>query len=221
MTQQEAKIGKGKGRKPAHMNGSNLSGQDAIWVGIRTLKSFTREELIMWLFKNGYPNINNSTVTSYMRRLSKGKYIEIDKAGEQGNKKSQEHHFKLINDCGNNAPHLSADGSPSKRGAGSRNLWLSMRILGEFDYRELAATSSNEDIAVSEATAERYINTLKTAGYLHQTQAAKIGITPRRFRLIRSKNTGPKPPVVQNIKQVYDPNINEVVWSSEDQKEVC
>lgn len=221
MEQPIAEIGKGKGRKPAHMNGANLSGQDATWVGIRTLKNFTRHELNMWLFRNGYPNINGSTVTSYMRRLSKGKYLKVVKTGELGNSKDQEHRYELIKDCGNSAPHLSADGSPSKRGAGSRNLWLSMRILGEFDYRELAATSSNEDVSVSEATAERYINTLKTAGYLLQTKAAKIGVTPRRFRLIPSKNTGPRPPVVQNIRQVYDPNINEVVWSSEDQKEAC
>jgi hypothetical protein len=221
MSQQAVKVGKGQGRKPAHMNGANLSGQNAIWIGIRTLKNFTREELNMWLFKNGYPNINGSTVTSYMSRLSNGKYLKTAETAEKGNQKDQQYRYELINDCGNSAPHLSADGSPSKRGAGSRNLWLSMRILGDFNYRELAATASNEDVSVSEATAERYINSLKTAGYLHQTQAVKIGITPRRFRLIPSKNTGPRPPIVQTIKQVYDQNTNEVVWSADDQKEAC
>ena len=221
MDQRIVKVGRDKGRKPAHMNGANLSGQDAIWVGIRTLKNFTREELIMWLFRNGYPNINGATVTSYMRRLSKGKFLAIAEAAEKGNKKNQQYRYELINDCGHHAPKLSADGSPSKRGMGSRNLWLSMRILGDFDYRDLAATASNDDVTVSEATAERYINALKTAGYLHLVQAARIGITPRRFRLIPSKNTGPKPPVVQTVKQIYDPNINEVVWSAKDQQEAC
>ncbi|MBL4797615.1 MAG: hypothetical protein JKY50_09385 [Oleispira sp.] len=221
MSQQAVKVGRNKGRKPAHMNGANLSGQDAIWVGIRTLKNFTREELVMWLFKNGYPNINGSTVNSYMRRLSKGKFLGIAETGEKGNQKNQQYRYELINDCGHTAPKLSADGSPSRRGMGSRNLWLSMRMLGEFDYLDLVVTSSNDDVQVSSATAERYINALKTAGYLIQVKAAEIGKSPRRFRLLPTKNTGPKPPVVQAVKQIYDPNINEIVWSSEDQKEVC
>ena len=221
MMRKPVKVGQMKGRKPAHMNGANLSGQDAIWVGIRTLRNFTRQELVMWLFNNGYPNINGSTVTSYMRRLSKGKFLQISQKGDVGNKKHQENHYELINDCGHTAPKLSADGSLSRRGMGSRNLWLAMRILGDFDYLDLVATASNDDVQVSPATAERYINALKTAGYLFQVKAAEVGGSPRRFRLLPTKNTGPKPPVVQTVKQIYDPNINEVVWSSEDQQEVC
>ena len=37
---------------------------------------------------------------------------------------------------------------------------------------------------------------------------------PTRYRLIR--NTGPRPPMVQRIDAIYDPNLGAVVWTRQD-----
>jgi hypothetical protein len=35
-----------------------------------------------------------------------------------------------------------------------------------------------------------------------------------RYRFLAARYSGPKPPMIQRIKAVYDPNRSEVVWSS-------
>lgn len=36
-----------------------------------------------------------------------------------------------------------------------------------------------------------------------------------RYRFIAGRNSGPRPPQVQRLKQVYDPNLDRVVWRHE------
>lgn len=85
-----------------------------------------------------------------------------------------------------------------------------MRMLGEFGYRDLTVTASTAATPIADIDAKDYLKHLYRAGYLKVTAPAH-GNRPARYRLIR--NTGPKPPKVQRIRQVFDPNLNEVVWS--------
>jgi hypothetical protein len=61
---------------------------------------------------------------------------------------------------------------------------------------------------VTEATAKAYLKMLLACGYLRVTKKAVPKFSQARYRLIR--NHGPKPPMVQRVKQIFDPNTREV-----------
>ena len=67
---------------------------------------------------------------------------------------------------------------------------------------------------VKESDAKDYIKFLKAAGYVRIAQKRAPG-RATLFQFIEARYTGPRPPMVQNIKQVFDPNLGEVVWSGE------
>ena len=74
---------------------------------------------------------------------------------------------------------------------------------------------------VSEASADDYIIFLHRAGYLKMIAPAKVGGFSKvrekaRYRFLSHKNTGPKAPMIQRVKHVYDPNLEQVVWPKED-----
>jgi hypothetical protein len=64
-------------------------------------------------------------------------------------------------------------------------------------------------------TARSYLKWLKRAGYVVEVQASKPG-TKARFRLGHGKYTGPRPPMIQRIGQVFDPNLGEVVFRQDE-----
>ncbi|CAA0111503.1 Uncharacterised protein [BD1-7 clade bacterium] len=215
--------GKNGGKKPVHIQGTNLSGQDAIWAGIRTLREFDRKDLVIWVSNNKYRGVNDDTVKAYLQRLSKGGYIRvIDTKNYRGVAKA--YRYILAQDCGIHAPRLKRDGTPSTLGRGRENLWRAMKLLGDFDWRELAMTASNDDVTVKPTEAKDYIKHLYRAGYLQCTQSSRSGSRANgslaKYRLLPKKNTGPRPPQIQRIKQVYDPNLQQVVWSP-NEEECC
>ena len=88
-------------------------------------------------------------------------------------------------------------------------MWTSMRGLGEFNPRDIAAHSTTPDVRVSELTAKAYCAMLLKTGYLRVLKKAEpMAGRQAIYRLIR--NSGPKPPQIQRIKQVYDPNTGAV-----------
>jgi hypothetical protein len=89
-----------------------------------------------------------------------------------------------------------------------------MRILGVFSAFDLAAVSS-EDRPVSQAEAKDYVHWLYKAGYLSMARKHS-NKTVARYRLRPTRITGPKPPMIQRGKQVYDPNLKRVVWPVEE-----
>lgn len=144
------------------------------------------------------------TATDYLICLEAGGYVERRDA----------HHpegaaARLVRDAGHHAPRLHRDGSVVTQGAGVANIWRSMRMLAKFTSRDLALHSSTPTVTVSEETAKSYCSMLFTTGYLRVLQKAdpvkgRLAV----YRLIR--NDGPKPPMIQRVKQVYDPNTGRV-----------
>lgn len=224
----ERRVGTGRGRKPVSLVAARargqLTGRDAVWAQIRQQREFTRESL--WLALERVQGDNRSTIDSYLTCLKNGGYIKIvdkrwlneDKQHHrQGDRGTYEYVYALIRDCGVDAPRLRKDGSPVTQGRNRENMWRTMRIIGEFNFRELAMAASTEDVPIKPNDAKDYVHHLFKARYLVETQPAKRGknAVPARYKLVPSKYTGPKPPQVQRVKQVFDPNINSVVWSSE------
>ena len=113
--------------------------------------------------------------------------------------------WKLARDGGAHAPRVRRDGSAVTQGAGTVNIWRSMRMLAKFTALDLAAHSTTETVSVTENTAQSYCTMLLATGYLRVVQKANPAAGKKAiYRLIR--NDGPKPPMIQRVKQVFDPN---------------
>lgn len=223
-TEHQAIPGHGAGQKPVHLlapSGFRLP-QDCVWQAIRALKVFSQADVELWLTKNKFSGINSNTVISYLKRLLKGGYLSVKNIKHlRGSAKRIT--YELEKDCGVHAPRLTKSGGICRKGRGRENLWRSMKILKGFNFRELARAASTSDVQVKEQEASDYIKYLHKAGYLHITEERRrLGYTsvPARYSLLPSRNTGHLPPMVQRIKQVFDPNLNQVVWTPEP-AEVC
>lgn len=206
----QAVIGKAKGRKPVDMGIE--SSQDVIWTGVRTLGAFTQDELTIWIFNQGHKAINDATVKSYLDRLRLGGYLNVEV--ETVSNTMCKYHYTLLKNTGVETPRLSKKGKPVTQGRGRENLWRTMRVLNDFNFRELAAAASTEEQPVTEVASSDYVKHLCKAGYLHQISKSNKNGKLARYRLMPGRYTGPKPPQIQRTKQIYDPNLGEVVWSS-------
>lgn len=124
--------------------------------------------------------------------------------------------YRLARDTGAEAPRVRRDGTVVMQGRGREQMWRTMRILGEFTPRELAITASTGETKIAPNEANAYIIRLHTAGYLRMTFKGKPGYKrgtgeQARYLFMRHMYTGPKAPQVRRNKQVYDPNLKQVV----------
>lgn len=207
------RVGKARGRKPVSLG--NESTQDVIWKVVRELAKskpeFSIDDVARLMSNKGCEEVNDETIKSYFYRLVKGGFLATDGTAAQGRKTRG--YFRLIKDSGTETPRLTKAGEPVKQGRGREHLWRTIRVLGEFNYRELAAAASTVDVTVKESEAKDYVLHLKKAGYLVEVSASSRRGRLARYRLVPARYTGPKPPMIQRIKQIFDPNLGEVVWS--------
>lgn len=215
----DRKLGRGQGRKPVDLVAATgyRTPQDFVWEAIRKLNIFTHKDICLDLWRRKIAGVNDGTVKSYMNRLLKGGYIEVKHQAHIGGA-AYERTYELINDVGVHAPNLTKEGQPSNQGRSRENMWRAMKIIGAFNFHELAEAASTKDTEVKTTDAKDYVKKLKAAGYLRVVKDAVRGAnpTPERLVLIPSKNTGPLPPMVQRTKRVFDPNLNRVMWTEVD-----
>lgn len=197
-------------------------GRQIIWQTMRKLRKFTVSDI------EGATRINEGTIRTYVRGLERAGYIK--RFGRQDRSDSITHVkgsfapmiYDLVRDTGIEAPRVTRQGGPVTQGRAREYLWRTLRIIGEFSYRDLAVQAATDEQPIVEADARDYVKHLHRAGYLVATTPAKPGNkpgtgSPARYRLLPSKYTGPLPPMVQRVKQVFDPNLGKVVWPN-DQK---
>ena len=189
------------GRKPVHLVavGKKPGGRDAIWVEIRRQRTFTYCSLQDAL------GIPKKTIRDYLRGLEAAGIV-----GREGETDAGAVRFILVKDCGVHAPRVRKDGSAVLQGRATESMWSAMRFLKQFTSRELAIHASTDEHPVSEVHANDYCKTLAKAKYLRVVKAGRPGRLAV-YRFVRF--TGPKAPMIQRIKQVFDPNTGEVVWS--------
>jgi hypothetical protein len=127
-----------------------------------------------------------------------------------------------MRDIGVDAPRVTTGGKPVTIGAGYEAMWLAMKALREFDADELVQAASAGGTAVSVATALDFVKFLTMAGYLAIAAPAVNGKSRARYRFIRSRNTGPRPPIVGTKKDVViDGNTGAVVWQRNEGEKEC
>lgn len=171
--------------------------QEAVWEAIRAMGIFTPGEVVE---RTG---VNRKTARDYLKRLQAGGYVEAFGDAAEGR-------LRLIRKGGVHPPRLKRDGTPVTQGGGTMNMWRTMRMLRSFTPRDLVAHANTPDVTVTELTARSYCSMLLKAGYLRVVQKAVPGQRQATYKFVR--NTGPLPPQIQRVKQVYDPNLREVTF---------
>lgn len=153
-------------------------------------------------------NADRSTVSNYVHRLVRAGFLVVSQ-GRPGSANS----YTLVRSS-RYAPKVSADGTlipPTKR----ESMWRTMRMLKTFSAQDLAVAASTEGAQLRLYDVKDYLKYLCRAGYVRMIRG-ETG--PATYRLLPGKITGPLPPQVQRVRQVYDPNLGQVVWSAGDDK---
>ncbi len=209
-------------RKQAHLKARHgyLTHRDAIWAAIRELKKFTYFEIEHKV--NGdsskgaavKTNVSTDTIRTYVRGLTRAGYIqEIE--GQPNRKDPRARYtskrWALIKDVGVDSPRVTREGVPVTQGRAREQMWKTMKVLGDFNWRELMATASTSEVVLKELDVKDYIKHLHNAQYIRRSQHRHPG-SPTRYRFIQARYTGPLAPMIQRVKQVFDPNLGKVVW---------
>lgn len=196
-------------RKPVHItsDAKRPEGRQVIWDTIRELGTFTVSEI------EDRTRIKEATIKTYLRGLTNAGYlVRCDQERPANQTRYQPAVWKLIKDIGVDAPRVTKAGGDVGQGMGRENMWRTMRMHRSFTWRDLAVLASTEDHLVSEEEAKHYTRYLRRAGYLMELQKGGPGKLAV-YRLLPSRYTGPRPPMIQRVRQVFDPNLGEVVWS--------
>ncbi|NDV27745.1 helix-turn-helix domain-containing protein [Desulfovibrio sp. JC010] len=138
-------------------------------------------------------------VRDYIGRLHKAGFLEVVRSEKEG---IITRHYYTIAKRSRFAPKVRRDGtivSPTKREV----MWRTIRMHKRVTRDDLVVWASLPEVPVKPNDAQDYLKHLTKAGYLRRNG--------KTYTLI--KNTGPLPPKIQRIKQVFDPNLNKVVWT--------
>jgi hypothetical protein len=153
---------------------------------------------------HGRCNGDRREVGDYVRRLAKAGYVEA--VGEAPGSGTPAVLYTLAKG-GQEPPRVREDGTespPTRR----ENMWRAMRMIKAFTLTDLVAAASTEEVMISAEDAKDYIRNLTRAKYLRRLPGNLVAC----WRIIN--DTGPLPPQVQRIRQVWDPNLRQVMWSA-------
>lgn len=186
------------GRLPAHLEyAGGKSPRQRIWEKIRAYRAGQAEPFTLKRLTSDLPGtIHKDTIRTYVNSLAAGGFLQQDGA-----------YYHLIRDNGVEAPRVRKDGSPVTQGRAQENLWRTLRTLNyPISYERLAFLANTEEHPVSPVAARDYLGNLHKAGYLDRLNGGQ-------YFLRKGMNTGPRPPMIQRLRQIYDPNLGRVVWS--------
>ncbi|MDD2467726.1 MAG: hypothetical protein PHI97_27415 [Desulfobulbus sp.] len=191
--------------KPMHKR-TALGSRQAVWEAIRSKEVFTiknlREETVM----------KADSVREYVIGLEAAGYIE--RVPQEELRLGADKCWRLINDIGHDAPRVRRDGTQVTQGQGRENMWQAMRMMRAFTAKELAIHARTPGCHVEESTAEDYARHLWHAGYLRREKDGSYLMLPTAY-------TGPRAPMIQLTKVVWDPNQNKIRWRSGDLEVNC
>lgn len=188
--------------KPMHKR-SNLASRQAVWDAIRRLGTFTVREL------RDETLLGVDSVRDYVAGLEAAGYLV-----QYVRLNNEARSWKLIKDIGSDAPRVRKDGTPVTQGQGRENMWQAMRMMRAFTAKELAIHARTPGCHVEESTAEDYARHLWHAGYLRREKDGSYLMLPTAY-------TGPRAPMIQRTKVVWDPNQNKIRWRSGDLEVNC
>lgn len=186
-------------RKSVVQMAGGKSPRQRIWEAIRGYAGsgvgiFTAVEL------SRHSKCEMDQVREYLTGLRAGGWIvAIDGVG-----------YSLEKDNGIEAPRVRRDGTAVVQGSINEAMWGAICVLGTFTSMQVAGISG-----AAPATAKTYCRMLAKAGYLQVVDPGKgvgKGGKPTVWHAVKSRNTGPRAPMITRLKAVYDPNLHEVAW---------
>jgi hypothetical protein len=198
------------GKKPVHLraSGGALTVRDRIWAAIRARRTrFTKADIVF------DTKASAGSVRSYFEQLLKGGYLRAleDRPRSQTCPYWTWTRYELARDVGVDAPRLRRDGSAATLGRGREQMWRTVKILREFDARELQAAASTDGHRVALTTAKDYVLQLARGGYVVLARRGRNGVYSR-YRFLRAMNTGPRSPIAQKSRAIFDPNLGRLMW---------
>lgn len=201
-------------RKPVHLDAQGPKGdRQSMWETMRKLQKAGEPITVRKVWELGAEWAPKGRVRDYMTGLTAAGYLAVIE--DQPGKPTL---YELAKDCGMEAPRVRKDGTEVTQGRGREQMWRTIKIIGEFTSSDLARAASTPGFPVAEVHAKDYCIMLASAGYLMTTREGIPG-TPARYRLVPSRWTGPRAPMIQRLKQLYDPNTGEVVYRRHPQTE--
>lgn len=200
-------------RKPIqHELVGMLTPRQRLWQTMRRLRSFTTMELQ----DKTTPVVNLWTCKTYVMLLEKAGYLASTAASGDGSSRFQEFTYRLIKDSFD-APRVTDEGGKVDQGIATLAMWRAMKVLRQFDYRDIQKAASVGTCQVTLQSAKAYVNALGRAGYFRTMRPAQAK-QPAQYRLIR--DTGAQPPAITRRKVVFDRNTGEFA-QLETAQEVC
>ena len=186
------------------------SPRQRVWISIRK----NREEFTIQQVAD-LGQMKYESARSFMSTLLKAQVIQIVSETPVHHAKCtvKQRVYKLVNDLGYTAPEFNKKGEIVSSTSGNKAMWNTLRITKQsVNADELAAISSTDEIQILSSTANTYLQALYKAGYLKITHKSKTTGGKAKYQILPEKNTGPNPPQIQRAKQVFDPNINQVIF---------
>ena len=202
-------------RRPARLERAGaLTPRDRIWAAIRGFGAhggiwFSVAEIMVLSGQRA------DTVCPYLEGLEKAGYIAdaMELRTLPLLKRRELRRYRLVRDVGVEAPRVDRDGKPTLENVAQQQMWNAMRVMkGDFDRHDLLQCCPHQ---IAPRSAKAYLMFLARAGYLHTVSAGKgqgAGGVLSRYRFIRARNTGPRPPLVTRDKNVMDGNTGEIVY---------
>lgn len=185
-----------------------------VWDAIRSIaakkQAFTQNDI------ERTAKVEGSAIKDYFKVLLKAGFITVSDT-EQVKGICIRYSYHLARDNGIEAPRIDKSGKIIKEGTSNERMWQTMRrmfIGKDFNYRELAFHATTPSSVCSETNAKAYVLALHKAGYLECVTPSKAGngAKPARFALIKKMDTGPRAPMIQRTKTVFDANLGKVIW---------
>lgn len=196
-------------RKP-QLNAQGPKGdRQAMWETLRAIHTDGQPITVDGVWAGMTVTTPKSRVRDYLTGLEKAGYI-LRAPGPY--RPAQTINFTLIRDEGVEAPRVRKDGSTPTGGLGREQIWRTLKIIGDCTARELADAATTPTVEIAETTANEYLRFLAAAEYVAIIRPGSPGVMTR-YRLVSSRWTGPRAPMIQRTKQLYDPNTGEVVYS--------
>ncbi|MGB0683371.1 MAG: hypothetical protein ACPGOV_11710 [Magnetovibrionaceae bacterium] len=145
------------------------------------------------------------SVRGYVKGLVGAKFIAVEPRDRPG----QPNHYTVIKQHHGEAPCVTREGEPAKHGLAIEALWRTLRTMrGTFTPETLAVLASTDEVQIKPERARSYLNDLAKTQIIRKDGD--------KYSFVEAFNPGPRAPLVQSVKRVFDPNSWKVLWSSDE-----
>lgn len=123
-----------------------------------------------------------------------------------------EEEYRLAVDLGAEAPQVTKGGAIVEGLTVQESIWKAARVFRRgFTWEDIAGAVSSDERPVSPGTVKAYLADLHAAGYLKKAIPSRPGVAAL-WSLRPERDSGPRAPMVQRTKTVFDPNTGQTVF---------